>query len=84
MTFDQWWEQFVAEHEDWQYADYEALRKRAFEAGIQSERVVTIQDDDDLRFIKRVLEGNNPTEADKTECLRLIHNIRTRARRTEK
>ena len=39
--------------------------KEAHDAGRLAERVVTIKDDDDLRFIKRVLEGNNPAEKDK-------------------
>ena len=36
MTFEDWWEQFSAEHEDWRYADSEALRKAAFKAGAAS------------------------------------------------
>lgn len=36
MTFEDWWEQFSAEHEDWRYADSEALRKAAFKAGVAS------------------------------------------------
>ena len=55
----------------------------AFEAGRQAERIVTIQDDDDLRFIKRVLSGESPIDQDKEECLRLIHGIRTRIRSTK-
>ena len=36
MNFEEWWEQFSAEHEDWRYADSEALRKAAFKAGAAS------------------------------------------------
>ena len=36
MTFDEWWEDFVAEHDDWKYADSEALRRAAFQAGAAS------------------------------------------------
>ena len=57
--------------------------KEAHDAGRLAERVVTIKDDDDLRFIKRVLEGNNPAEKDKERCLQLIHEIRSRARNTK-
>ena len=62
--------------------ELEAFYAIAFEAGRLAERVVTIKDDDDLRFIKRVLEGNNPAEKDKERCLQLIHEIRSRARST--
>ena len=33
MTFDEWWEDFVAEHDEWKYADSAALRRAAFQAG---------------------------------------------------
>ncbi len=36
MTFDEWWEDFVAEHDDWKYATSEALRRAAFQAGAAS------------------------------------------------
>ena len=36
MTFDEWWEDFVAEHEEWKYADSAALRRAAFQAGAAS------------------------------------------------
>ena len=51
-----------------------------FQAGAASERIITLQDDDNLRFIKRVLESDDFTAQDKVECLRLIHAIRTRIR----
>jgi len=37
-TYEQWWWQFIAEHEDWRYADSDALRKAAFEGGQESLR----------------------------------------------
>lgn len=55
-------------------------REEIFQAGAASERIITLQDDDSLRFIKRVLEGDAFTAQDKVECLRLIHAIRTRIR----
>ena len=36
MTFDEWWEGFVAEHDEWKYADSAALRRAAFQAGAAS------------------------------------------------
>ncbi len=36
MTFDEWWEEFVAEHDEWKYADSAALRRAAFQAGAAS------------------------------------------------
>jgi hypothetical protein len=33
-AFEKWWEDFVALHEDWRFADSEALRKQAFRAGM--------------------------------------------------
>ena len=36
MTFDEWWEDFVAEHDEWKYADSAALRSAAFQAGAAS------------------------------------------------
>lgn len=36
MTFDEWWEDFVAEHDEWKYAASEALRRAAFQAGAAS------------------------------------------------
>ena len=36
MTFEEWWEDFVAEHDEWRYADSEALRRAAFYAGAAS------------------------------------------------
>ena len=56
------------------------LYKDGFKAGAASERIIALQDDDSLRFIKRVLEGDAFTAQDKVECLRLIHAIRTRIR----
>lgn len=38
MTYEQWWCEFVAEHEDWKYADSDALRKAAFKGGQESLR----------------------------------------------
>ena len=38
MNYKQWWEQFVSEHDEWRYADSNALRKAAFEAGQESLR----------------------------------------------
>lgn len=38
MTYEQWWWEFIAEHEDWRYADSDALRKAAFEGGQESLR----------------------------------------------
>lgn len=38
MSYKQWWEQFASEHDEWRYADSEALRKAAFEAGQESMR----------------------------------------------
>ena len=81
------------QYEDWFRAEYgqEPMPRTShaydfcwagYKAGRQAERVVTIKDDDDLRFIKRVLEGNNPAEKDKERCLQLIHEIRSRARST--
>ena len=36
MTFEEWWEEFVAEHDEWKYADSAALRRAAFYAGAAS------------------------------------------------
>ena len=36
MTFENWWLDFSSEHEEWRYADSEALRKAAYEAGASS------------------------------------------------
>ena len=36
MNFDEWWEDFVAEHDEWKYADSAALRRAAFQAGAAS------------------------------------------------
>ena len=36
MTFEDWWLNFSSEHEEWRYADSEALRKAAYEAGASS------------------------------------------------
>ena len=38
MTYEQWWWEFIAEHEEWKYADSDALRKAAFEGGQESMR----------------------------------------------
>ena len=43
------------------------LYKEGFQAGATSERIITLQDDDSLRFIKRVLESDDSTEQDKNE-----------------
>jgi chromosome segregation ATPase len=36
MNYEQWWWQFTSEHDEWRFADSEALRKAAFEAGQES------------------------------------------------
>ena len=36
MTFDEWWEDFVVEHDEWKYADSATLRRAAFQAGAAS------------------------------------------------
>ena len=36
MTFEDWWLNFSSEHEEWRFADSEALRKAAYEAGAAS------------------------------------------------
>lgn len=36
MNYDEWWEDFVAEHDEWKYADSAALRRAAFQAGAAS------------------------------------------------
>jgi len=33
MTYEKWWWEFIAEHEDWRLADSDALRRAAFEFG---------------------------------------------------
>lgn len=33
VTYEQWWWEFIAEHEDWRLADSDALRRAAFEFG---------------------------------------------------
>ncbi len=38
MTYEQWWLEFIAEHEDWKYADSDALRRAAFNGGQESLR----------------------------------------------
>ena len=38
MTYEQWWWEFIAEHEDWKYADSDALRRAAFNGGQESLR----------------------------------------------
>lgn len=38
VTYEQWWWQFIAEHEDWRFADSDALRKAAFKGGQESLR----------------------------------------------
>lgn len=32
-TFEQWWAEFKSAHDEWKYADSEALRKAAWDAG---------------------------------------------------
>jgi hypothetical protein len=39
--FKQWLEDFQAQHEDWRYADIEALMRNAFLAGLKSPQDVT-------------------------------------------
>lgn len=56
------------------------LYKDGFKAVEASERIITLQDDDSLRFIKRVLEGAHQTDSDKAKCLEMISEIRTRIR----
>ena len=35
MDFDEWWSEFKACHEEWQFADKEALLRAAFNGGIE-------------------------------------------------
>ena len=56
------------------------LYKEGFQAGAASERIITMNYDDSLRFIKRVLEGAQQTDSDKAKCLEMIYEIRTRIR----
>ena len=58
MTFDEWWEDFVAEHDEWKYADSAALRRAAFQAGAASR-------DAEIAELVAALEDNwncNPCE----------------------
>lgn len=54
MTFDEWWEDFVAEHDEWKYADSAALRRAAFQAGAASRdaEVVSLTNQDDLSALR--------------------------------
>lgn len=54
MSFEDWWEQFSAEHEDWRYADSEALRKAAFQAGAASRdaEVVSLTNQRDYEYVR--------------------------------
>jgi hypothetical protein len=36
MTYEEWWWDFIAVHEDWRYADSDALRKASFKGGAAS------------------------------------------------
>ena len=54
MTFDEWWEDFVAEHDDWKYATSEALRRAAFQAGAASRdaEVVSLTNQRDYEYVR--------------------------------
>lgn len=50
MTFDEWWEDFVAEHDEWKYADSAALRRAGFQAGAASRDAEIAKLKEDLHF----------------------------------
>lgn len=54
MTFDEWWEDFVAEHDEWKYADSAALRRAAFQAGAASRdaEVVSLTNQRDYEYVR--------------------------------
>ena len=54
MNFEEWWEQFSAEHEEWRFADSEALRKAAYEAGAASRdaEVVSLTNQRDYEYVR--------------------------------
>ena len=54
MTFDEWWEDFVAEHNEWKYADSAALRRAAFQAGAASRdaEVVSLTNQRDYEYVR--------------------------------
>ena len=60
MTFDEWWEEFTAEHDEWRYADSQALRRAAFKAGAASRDAEIAE----LRhLIQRIFETTVPYDA---------------------
>ena len=54
MNFEEWWEQFSAEHEEWRFADSEALRKAAYKAGAASRdaEVTSLTNQRDYEFVR--------------------------------
>ena len=63
MTFDEWWEDFVAEHDDWKYATSEALRRAAFQAGAASrDAEVVSRDAEVVSLVAEVVSLTNQLE----------------------
>ena len=54
MNFDEWWEEFTAEHDEWRYADSQALRRAAFKAGAASRdtEVVSLTNQRDYEYVR--------------------------------
>ena len=54
MTFEDWWLNFSSEHEEWRFADSEALRKAAYEAGAASRdaEVVSLTNQRDYEYVR--------------------------------
>ena len=54
MTFEEWWEEFTAEHDEWRYADSQALRRAAFQAGVASRdsEVVSLTNQRDYEYVR--------------------------------
>ncbi len=90
MTYDDWWEQFKDDHEEWRYADSNALRKAAYEAGAASRdaEVAQLREllncynlggwTDSARLIKERDQLRTELEAARAEIERLENQVQAR------
>ena len=81
MTFDEWWEDFVTEHEEWKYADSAALRRAAFQAGAASRdaeiaELIGVLDD----LVREVTKADEALSAgDRSKALQGVRTAETAA-----
>ena len=81
MSFEDWWEQFSAEHEDWRYADSEALRKAAYKAGAASRdaEVVSLTNQRDYEYVRAenaLMERDlDALQADNAELVAALESV---------